>query len=88
MDTSKTTGQRTIYLSRRFEAADGRLIGIVVSAMLTNYVEHFISDRIRGLQPDDHSDIAVQLFRNDGMLLVRHRHIDPGTGTAPNGAED
>jgi hypothetical protein len=38
---SKTTGQWTIYLSRRFETANGRLIGFVVSTIQMDYFEQF-----------------------------------------------
>ena len=40
---SKTTGQWTIFFSRRFEAPDGRLIGIVLSTIFTDYFEQLFS---------------------------------------------
>ena len=62
---SKTTGQWTIFFSRRFEAPDGRLIGIVLSTILTDYFEQLFS----GISLSDGSSFA--LFRNDGMRRWR-----------------
>jgi diguanylate cyclase (GGDEF)-like protein len=63
---SKTTGQWTIFFSRRFESPDGQLIGIVLSTIFTDYFEQLFS----GLALSDGSSLA--LFRDDGMLLARH----------------
>ncbi len=68
---SKTTGQWTIYFSRRFEAPDGQLIGIVLSTIFTDYFEQLFSR----VSLSDGSSFA--LFRGDGMLLVRYPHGGP-----------
>ena len=72
---SKTTGQWTIFFSRRFEAPDGRLIGIVLSTIFTDYFEQLFS----GISLSDGSSFA--LFRNDGMLLVRYPQVAHRIGT-------
>jgi diguanylate cyclase (GGDEF)-like protein len=73
---SKTTGKWTIYFSRRFEASDGTLIGIVVSSIAGEYFEQFFSKLV--LDDDD----TFSLYRSDGMLLVHHPHADPKIGTS------
>ena len=74
---SQTTGKWTIYFSRRFEAPDGQLIGIVVSTIVVDYFEQLYS-------PDlslDGDGSAFSLYRSDGMLLARYPHVDPKIGT-------
>jgi diguanylate cyclase (GGDEF)-like protein len=71
---SKTTGKWTIYFSRRFEASDGTLIGIVVSSIVGDYFEQLFAK----LAVDDAD--AFGLYRSDGMLLVRYPHADPKIG--------
>ncbi|MGD0432281.1 MAG: EAL domain-containing protein, partial [Acetobacteraceae bacterium] len=71
---SKTTGQWTIYLSRRFEADDGQLIGFVLSTIQIDYFEQFFARLpLTG-------DGSFALFRRDGMLLARYPHVDPEIG--------
>ena len=72
---SKTTGKWTIYFSRRFEAPDGQLIGIVLSTIFADYFEQFFSQ----IALDEAA--AFALYRSDGMLLVRYPHADPMIGT-------
>ena len=72
---SKTTGQWTIYFSRRFEAPDGQLIGIVLSTIFADYFEQFFSK----ISLSDSSSFG--LFRDDGMLLVRYPQAAPRIGT-------
>jgi diguanylate cyclase (GGDEF)-like protein len=72
---SKTTGKWTIYFSRRFEASDGTLIGIVVSSIVGDYFEQIFAK----LALDDAG--AFGLYRSDGTLLVRYPHADPKIGT-------
>jgi diguanylate cyclase (GGDEF)-like protein len=71
---SKTTGQWTIYLSRRFESRDGQLIGFVNSSIQMDYIEQLFA----------HLPLtgggAYALFRRDGMLLARYPNVDPLIG--------
>ncbi len=71
---SKTTGQWTIYLSRRFEAADGQLIGFVISTIQMAYFEQFYAR----LPLTGGGSFA--LYRRDGMLMARYPHVDPKVG--------
>jgi diguanylate cyclase (GGDEF)-like protein len=71
---SKSTGKWTIYFSRRFEAPDGTLIGIVVSSIVGDYFEQLFSKLALG------DADAFGLYRGDGMLLVRYPHADPKIG--------
>jgi diguanylate cyclase (GGDEF)-like protein/PAS domain S-box-containing protein len=71
---SRTTGQWAIYFSRRFEATDGRLIGLVVSTIQMAYFEQFYSRLpLTG-------GGSFTLYRSDGMLMARYPHIDPQIG--------
>ena len=71
---SKTTGKSTIYFSRRFEAPDGKLIGIVVSSIVGDYFEQLFSHLALG------SGDAFGIYRSDGMLLARYPHVDHKIG--------
>ncbi len=79
---SKTTGKWTIYFSRRFEAPDGRLIGIVVSSIFADYFEQFFASIVVDSDGDGKSDGGFSLYRGDGLLLVRFPHADPKIGTS------
>jgi diguanylate cyclase (GGDEF)-like protein len=68
------SGKREIYLSRRFEAVDGRLLGIVVSAIQIDHFEQFYARLpLTG-------GGAFALYRHDGMLLARYPHLDDQVG--------
>jgi diguanylate cyclase (GGDEF)-like protein len=71
---SKTTGEWTIYRSRRFESADGKLIGIVLATIETAYFEQIFSRISLG------DGGSFTLYRHDGMLLARYPHADPKIG--------
>ena len=69
---SKTTGKSTVYLSRRFEARDGSLIGFVVSTIEIEFFEQFYAKLpLTGAG-------SFTLHRRDGMLIARYPHADPG----------
>jgi diguanylate cyclase (GGDEF)-like protein len=66
----KTTGRWTVYLSRRFDAADGQLIGFVVGTIMIDYFEQFYARLpLTG-------EGAFTLYRRDGMLIARYPHVD------------
>ncbi len=73
---SKSSGSWTICFTRRINASDGQLIGIVVATIETSYFEQFFS-RI-SLEGEG----SFVLYRNDGMLLARYPHVDPKIGKA------
>jgi hypothetical protein len=71
---SRSTGQWTIYLSRRFENPDGRLIGFVVSTIRVGSFEEFYAR----LPLTGGGSFA--LYRADGVLMARYPHVDPLIG--------
>ena len=71
---SKSTGKWTIYFSRRFEAPDGQLIGIVVCSIVGDYFEQLFSR----LAMDEYD--AFGIYRSGGILLIRYPHVDAGIG--------
>ena len=65
---ARSPAEWEIYLSRRFEAADGRLLGFVVSTIEIDYFEQFYARLpLTG-------GGAFALYRRDGMLLARYPH--------------
>jgi diguanylate cyclase (GGDEF)-like protein/PAS domain S-box-containing protein len=71
---SGISGKWIIHRTRRFDAADGRLIGFVVSTIEVEYFEHYYA------QLPLTGGGAFSLYRRDGMLLARYPHIDPKVG--------
>ncbi|WP_331326656.1 EAL domain-containing protein [Methylobacterium fujisawaense] len=76
-------GAWTIYIARKVTAHDGTFLGLVLGAIELGYFERLY----RQIAPSD--DAVVSVFRNDGMLLVRHPYredvigkILPTTGAA------
>jgi len=68
------TGQSTIFLSRRFDAVDGALIGFVTSSVRVDQFEQLWSRLpLTGAG-------AFGLYRSDGALIVRYPHVDPEAG--------
>ncbi len=79
---SHTTGQWTLYFSRRIEASDGTLIGIVLNTINLDHFGQFFSrlvidDEDRDGQPDD----AFTIYRNDGTVLAHYPQADTRIGT-------
>ena len=71
---SKTTGKWTVYLSRRFEAPDGTLIGFVVSTIEIEFFEQFYARLpLTGAG-------SFTLHRRDGILIARYPRVDPSIG--------
>jgi diguanylate cyclase (GGDEF)-like protein/PAS domain S-box-containing protein len=79
---SKSSGNWTIYLSRRLTAPDGQLIGIVVATIETAYFEQFFAR----IALD--AGASFVLYRHDGTLLARYPRIedkvDRSFGSTPN----
>ncbi|MGP0090272.1 MAG: PAS-domain containing protein [Xanthobacteraceae bacterium] len=67
-------GTWTIYLSRKFTAPNGDLLGIVSGGMELKYFEEFFSSITLG------KSASISLFRDDGVLLVRYPQIDAAVG--------
>jgi diguanylate cyclase (GGDEF)-like protein len=70
----KVTGQWEIHLSRRFEGADGRLLGFVVGTIEISYFEQYYARLpLTGAG-------SYVLFRRDGMLIARYPRLDHQIG--------
>ncbi len=85
---SVTTGKWTIYFSRRFEAPDGRLIGIVLSTIFTDYFEQLFEQIATDNDHDGFSDNSFAIYRSDGTLLARYPHVDTKIGEKFDRAEN
>src|SRR5262249_8285269 len=71
---NRTTHVLTIMFARKFTAADGQLLGIVVSGIQLDYPEKlFASVTLDG-------DSSFALYRRDGMLLARFPRSDANIG--------
>ncbi|KAA0122006.1 EAL domain-containing protein [Methylobacterium sp. P1-11] len=68
-------GEWTIYVARKISAPDGTFLGLVLGAVELGYFERLYQK----ITPAD--DAVVSVFRNDGMLLVRHPHREAVIGT-------
>ncbi len=71
---NRSNNSWNMYIARKFVSADGATLGLIVGAINLNYLE-----RLYGAvapQPDG----SVALFRNDGVLLARHPHVEPRIG--------
>jgi signal transduction histidine kinase len=64
---SRDTGRWTFFLARKIRAADGRMLGLVITGVEVAYFERFY----KSVNLDD-AHTAVQLLRRDGMPLARH----------------
>ena len=70
----KVSDRWEIYLSRRFEAADGQLLGFVVSAIEISYFEQFYARLpLTG-------GGRFTLYRRDGTLIACYPHADAEIG--------
>jgi hypothetical protein len=66
---SRRTGAWTTYLARRLVGPNGEFIGIIVGVMELRHFEQFFGSISIG------KDVAIALFRSDGMLLARDPHV-------------
>jgi diguanylate cyclase (GGDEF)-like protein len=79
---SQTTGQWTLYFSRRIEASDGTLIGIVLNTISIDHFEKLFSRLVvYDEDKDGQPDTAFTLYRSDGTVLARYPHADAKIGT-------
>jgi diguanylate cyclase (GGDEF)-like protein/PAS domain S-box-containing protein len=67
---SQASGRWVIFLSRRFDAPDGALIGVVLNTIEIDYFEQFYARLpLTG-------GGAFALYRRDGILLARYPRLD------------
>src|SRR5712692_10049441 len=68
---NRATGTWTIHLVRKLSGPNGEFVGLVLGAMEMQHFEHFFGTIALG------ADSPIALFRDDGVLLARHPHVDP-----------
>ncbi|WP_246733204.1 EAL domain-containing protein [Methylobacterium sp. BTF04] len=67
-------GTWTIYIARKISGPDGKFLGLVLGAVELQY----FTKLYRQIAPAP--DYVISMFRNDGVLLVRHPHRDGTIG--------
>jgi nitrogen-specific signal transduction histidine kinase len=70
-ERSRRTGAWMTYLVRRLVSPKGNFIGLIVGIMELRHFEQFFGSISIG------KDVAIAVFRSDGMLLARDPHIEP-----------
>ncbi len=73
---NRATGSWTIHLVRKVTAPNGDFLGLVLGAMEMEYFEQYFGTIELGEQS------SIALFRNDGVLLAHHPHVDPAIARA------
>ncbi|WP_323740774.1 hybrid sensor histidine kinase/response regulator [Caenimonas koreensis] len=63
---TRTTNERVLDISRRFDSVGGKFGGVINISLRTAYFEQFYSDLV-----DDEPGLAVNLFRRDGSIYTR-----------------
>jgi len=75
---SRRSGAWTSYLARRLVGPNGEFIGMIVGVMELRHFEQFFGSISIG------KEVAIALFRSDGVLLARDPHVEAAIGQ--NGA--
>jgi diguanylate cyclase (GGDEF)-like protein len=70
---ARIDGRWTVYLARRMNNAHGEFAGIVLAAVTLSFLEDFY----RAVTPEN---VSVEVLRRDGVILVRHPHIEGEIG--------
>ena len=78
-ERSRRTGAWTTYLARRLVGPNGEFIGIIVGVMELRHFEQFFGSISPG------KDVAIALFRNDGLLMARDPHVEAAIGASVAG---
>jgi PAS domain S-box-containing protein len=73
---NRRTGAWTTYLARRLVGPNGEFIGMIVGLSELRHFEEFFGSVSIG------TDVAIALFRSDGILLARDPHIEAAIGKA------
>ncbi len=71
---NRATGTWTIHLVRKFSGPNGEFLGLVLGAMEMEYFEKYFGMIALG------AESSISLYRDDGMLLARHPHLEPTMG--------
>ena len=68
---NRATGTWTIHLVRKVTGPNGEFLGLVLGAMEMEYFGKYFGTIALGAKS------SISLFRDDGVLLARHPHVDP-----------
>jgi signal transduction histidine kinase len=68
---NRGNGRWTFYLARKLKNPQGRMIGLALVGIESDYFEHFYQSIDFGA-----NDMTIALLRRDGMLLARHPHAE------------
>jgi PAS domain S-box-containing protein len=77
---SRRTGAWTTYLARRLVGPNGEFIGIIVGVMELWRFEQFFTSISPG------KNVAIALFRNDGLLMARDPRVEAAIGASVGGS--
>ena len=72
---NRGNGQWTFFLARKLRNPQGRMIGLALVGIRSDYFERFY----RSVDPG-RGDITMALLRRDGVLLARHPHVEEAMG--------
>ena len=71
---NRGTGTWTIYIAHKVSSAEGEFLGLILGAVELAYFERLYGSVL----PDPSA--AIALFREDGVMLARHPHLDASIG--------
>jgi PAS domain S-box-containing protein len=77
---SRRTGAWSTYLAHRLVGPNGEFIGLIVGVMELRHFEQLFGSISIG------KEVAIALFRSDGILLARDPHVETAIGLAGGGA--
>jgi diguanylate cyclase (GGDEF)-like protein/PAS domain S-box-containing protein len=68
---NRATGSWTIHLVRKVAGPNGEFLGLVLGAMEMEYFDRYFATIVLG------GESSIKLFRDDGVLLASHPHVEP-----------
>jgi diguanylate cyclase (GGDEF)-like protein/PAS domain S-box-containing protein len=67
---NRATGSWTIHLARKVAGPNSEFFGLVLGAMEMEYFDRYFATIVLG------GEASIKLFRDDGVLLASHPHVD------------
>jgi diguanylate cyclase (GGDEF)-like protein/PAS domain S-box-containing protein len=74
---NRATGSWTIHLVRKVAGPNGEFLGLVLGAMEMEYFDRYFATIVLG------GDSSIKLFRDDGVLLASHPHVESAMTRSP-----
>ena len=78
---NRGNGRWTFYLARKLRNPQGRMIGVALVGIESDYFERFYRS-----MSFDQSDVSMALLRGDATLLARHPHLEDFMGQVVRGS--